>query len=56
MLQRTEVPLFHPSRESATNSLVLHHAGVAELVDAGDLKSSVRKGVRVQVPPPAHWV
>lgn len=28
-------------------------AGVAELVDAGDLKSPARKSVRVRVPPPA---
>lgn len=29
------------------------YAGVAELVDAGDLKSPARKSVRVRVPPPA---
>ncbi len=29
------------------------HAGVAELADAGDLKSLARKGVGVRLPPPA---
>ena len=36
---------------------MLHsHAGVAELVDALDSGSSVRKDVRVQVSPSAHCV
>ena len=39
--------------QSANNSPSLMNAGVAELVDAGDLKSSFRKEVRVQVPPSA---
>ena len=31
------------------------HVTVAELVDATDLKSVVRTGVRVRVPPVAYW-
>ena len=38
---------------SANSPVSLMKAGVAELVDAGDLKSSERKLVRVQVPPSA---
>ena len=32
---------------------MVRDAGVAELVDAGDLKSSSRKGVQVRILPPA---
>jgi hypothetical protein len=46
-----------PSRSATTSrrspfTRTIHSAGVAELADALDSKSSARKGVGVQVPPP----
>ena len=39
--------------KGASPQRILPHAGVVELVDALDSKSSIRKDVRVRVSPPA---